>query len=482
MKKKLLLLSFIEGAAVMAAELCGAKLLAPIFGSSLFVWSSVMGITLAALAGGYFYGGYLTQKVNDKQKLLFQLLSIAALCVLAMPVLSHYLLPRISYLPFLLGVVIGTSTLIFFPVFFLGTTSPVFIAIQSVNPGEEGKVSGTVYAISTAGGIFATFVCGFYVIPNLGLTSCLLLFGGVLFITTLLISKSIKLGNLFFLAAIFYLTIQFKIKKGSDLYSEDGIYGNLKVQDIRYNDSLTVRYLKTNDIPQTEMDLNSHHPISLYMTLLDSLIPVAESKKNALLLGLGGGLLGNVLIQKNYSTDAVEIDDRIIDIARQYFYLDKKVNTFRQDARYFLNKTKKKYDVVVIDLYRAEEPPSHVLTKESLNHLKQNLNKDAIVYINWHGYLNGNIGKGTAILVNTFIQSGFNVKLCSGSNDEAHRNLIFVASLTALKKMQFELNESPMSTPLINTDNKPLLEKYNALANKTWRLNYLRYYQGLKVN
>jgi hypothetical protein len=32
---------------------------------------------------------------------------------------------------------------------------------------------------------------------------------------------------------------------------------------------------------------------------------------------------------------------------------------------------------------------------------------------------------------------------------------------------------------LINTDNRPALEKYNAKANKAWRTNYLRYYQGL---
>jgi hypothetical protein len=54
MKRKLLFLSFVEGAAVMVAELCGARLLAPVFGSSLYVWSSVMGITLGALAFGYF--------------------------------------------------------------------------------------------------------------------------------------------------------------------------------------------------------------------------------------------------------------------------------------------------------------------------------------------------------------------------------------------------------------------------------------------
>src|SRR6187401_3131236 len=106
MKKKLLLLSFVEGAAVMAGELCGAKLLAPVFGSSLYVWASVMGITLAALALGYFYGGSLSQKKEQSlDKKLFYVLVAASLFLLAMPLISFYLVPRISYLPFTPGVV-----------------------------------------------------------------------------------------------------------------------------------------------------------------------------------------------------------------------------------------------------------------------------------------------------------------------------------------------------------------------------------------
>src|SRR6202000_1767641 len=97
MQKKLLFLSCIEGAAVMAAELCGARLLAPIFGSSLYVWASVMGITLAALAGGYFFGGWITASSKIPFKRLFQVLMLASLFLLLMPVLSYYLVPRISY-------------------------------------------------------------------------------------------------------------------------------------------------------------------------------------------------------------------------------------------------------------------------------------------------------------------------------------------------------------------------------------------------
>jgi len=58
----LFLLCFLEGASVMIAELLGAKMLAPQFGSSLHVWSTVMAITLGGLALGYFCGGLISEK------------------------------------------------------------------------------------------------------------------------------------------------------------------------------------------------------------------------------------------------------------------------------------------------------------------------------------------------------------------------------------------------------------------------------------
>lgn len=480
MKKRLLLLSFLEGAAVMAAELCGAKLLAPVFGSSLFVWASVMGVTLAALALGYFYGGWITERSQDRRKTLSRILNAASLCVLLMPLISYYLIPRISYLPFLPGVLCSTTLLLFFPVFLLGASSPLFILIQTTNQDEAGKVSGTVYAVSTAGGILATFLCGFFLIPAIGLNASLFIFGGVLFVFNLLVFNFFKPGTLFLVLALAYLNLQFSLRKNNALMSSDSILGHLEVKDIVSTGKESYRILTVNDIVQTEMSLKDKHSVSAYVNLLDSLIPITATVKPALVLGLGGGLTANLLQKKGYATDGVEFDERIIEAARNYFYLDTAVRSYDEDARYFLNTSKKKYAVVLVDVFKAEEQPSHVITLESLNQLKENLTEDALLFINWHGYTSGQNGMGTRILYNTLQKSGFTIKLCSVSSNENYRNVIFVASLNQLKELPFELHEPLASTRLVNTDNRPLLEKYNARVNKTWRLNYLRYYQNNK--
>ncbi len=489
MQKKLLILSFIEGAVVMVAELCGAKLLAPIFGSSLYVWASVMGITLGALAIGYFYGGWLSDKVKLPQKKLAQILYLAAVFVLLMPFLSNYVIPRISYLPFLVGVVFSTLALLFLPVFFLGATSPLFILIQTNSTTSAGKASGTVYAVSTLGGIFATFLCGFYLIPIMGLTVCLLFFGCLLFVVTAVVFKNFKPLHLFILASVLYLNLQFTLSQTKVIYKTDSILGHLEVKTIFIKNADSIKLLTINNIVQTEMNVNTKTSVSEYITLIDTLLTHVDTasattqfntkKKQALVLGLGGGLVANLLIKKNYAVDGIEFDERIIYAANNFFYLDKNINAICADARYFLNHCNKKYDLVVVDVFKAEEQPSHVLTLESLMQLKNNLNKNAIVLINWHGYLRGNKGTGTMILNNTLVKAGFNVQLTSLSNDENYRNIIFVASLQKIKSVNYKLNDSLTKSDLINTDNFPLLEKYNALANKTWRSNYLRYYQNL---
>ena len=477
MIKKLLFLSFIEGAVVMAVELCGAKLLAPIYGSSLYVWASVLGITLAALAMGYFFGGLISEKSKQHSKKLFQVLIFAALFVILMPVISRYVILWISYAPFLLAVVLSTFVLLFFPVFFLGATSPLFIYLQTKESAMSGRVSGTVYSISTLGGILATFVCGFYIIPTIGLTYCLIGFGSLLFMASVFVFKTYKLIHIILLAAFIYLNLQFTFLKSTELFFKNSILGQLDVLDVVNEKKEIIRILKINNIIQTEMNLKTKRSVSQYVKLLDTLVPNSSKAKNALVLGLGGGLTANLFQNKNYKTDGVEFDQGIIEAAINFFDLNKSVIPICSDARYFLNSCIKKYDLVLVDIFKAEEQPSHVITLESLNKLKNNLLDSALLIINWHGYSTGARGLGTCVLYNTLIQSGYSVKVCAVSKDENYRNLVFVCSLKEIKSLPFQIAVNFEGTTLVNTDNLPLFEKYNALANKAWRNNYLNYYQ-----
>jgi predicted membrane-bound spermidine synthase len=160
----------IEGAALMAVELMGAKLVAPFYGSSLYVWTTVLGITVLGLTLGYYSGGYLSQKFPS-EKILFAILGISALLALALPWTSIAAISLSSGMNLVPGIIVASFLFIAPPVFCFGTVGPMVVRLMARKLDTLGKVAGTVYFTSTLGGIIATFLFGFRLIPVNGLRS-----------------------------------------------------------------------------------------------------------------------------------------------------------------------------------------------------------------------------------------------------------------------------------------------------------------------
>lgn len=469
--KRYIPLILIEGATVMAVELCGAKQLAPLYGGSLFVWAAILAVTLSALAFGYYYGGVLSSRSYPEKK-LSNVIILASVCIILMPFMALYIIPPLSYLNFKFAVILSATLLIFLPIFFLGCTTPLLVRINTISTETSGLISGKIYAISTVGGIISTLLCGFYLIPNLGLKLTLICFAVLLFVIASLTLKVFKANTSIPFLIVMLVTAKSMMGNddGSVKYFSYGIMGDVAVKDEN-----SIRKLFINRTVQTEMDLATKRSVSNYVRCMDSIIPKQEKTKNALVLGLGGGLLANLIQQKNFNVDAVEFDPRVIEIAKNYFYLDPKVRCFSEDARAFLNERPGlmtnylKYDQIILDLFKAEEQPAHVITVESLMRLKTLMNPAAKMIINWHGYMDGELGKGTVILLNTLHKAGLNTQTIPGPGGEDHRNIIIVCAEDP--KIYSNDNE------LVNTDDKPLLELANAKANLRWRRNYLKFYQ-----
>lgn len=473
MKFRYLVSGFLEGACVMGAEILSARLIAPLYGSSLYIWSAILAMTLGGLAIGYFAGGYFSLKAGTEKRLAY-LLVLSALSLLLMPFISVYILPRLSYLSLWTGILSGAFILVVPPLFFLGATSPMFIKLQTNVPEKAGKVGGTVYAVSTSGGILSSFLCGFYLIPEWGLTNTAFLFAGLLVFAVLLVSRSrtilISLFLMLLLGGWMWKVLHRPLKV---LYNSNSVLGECQVTEQLNAEGDTIRRLLINQIVQTELNLTDSSIITDYLKQLDTLIPEKKDGR-ALILGLGGGLSVGLLTRKGYTVDAVEFDERIIYCAEHWFSLPRETVTRHDDARHYLNRTNEQYDIILADVFKAEEQPSHVLTIESLEKIRtQQLKAGGQLWINWHGYLAGANGKGTRILLNTLAVAGFKTCLYTTQQPEAYRNLLVCALPQEGKK-----TEPLFKTERINSDDKPCMELANARANKNWREHYLRYYQG----
>ena len=170
------LLIFVSGAVLMALEIAGSRVLAPVFGSSVFVWGSLIGIFLGAMSGGYWLGGWLSERWPN-QTLLNGLLAAAGGFTLLLPLWAAPLCQALAGGPESLvdlGPRLGplTASLILFalPSLLMGVASPFAVRLLARDLERVGAVAGRLYAVGTLGSIAGTLITAFWLIPAFGVT------------------------------------------------------------------------------------------------------------------------------------------------------------------------------------------------------------------------------------------------------------------------------------------------------------------------
>ena len=167
------------------------------------------------------------------------------------------------------------------------------------------------------------------------------------------------------------------------LYEKPSFYGNYKVVGLKPNNQnkITQYVLYQNGLSQNGMD-SSGDSIHAFTHVLVSLSELSNIG-NALVLGLGAGVLSAKLSSKGFKIDAVDIDPITLDIAKNFFrYKPKNTSFFFEDARTYVKKCEKKYDLIIIDLFFADGVPEHLTTKEFYKNLDNCLNDNGVVLSN----------------------------------------------------------------------------------------------------
>jgi predicted membrane-bound spermidine synthase len=503
----LLLISFIEGGAVMIIELLGAKIIAPFYGTSLYVWSSVLGVTLAALALGYFSGGFISKKFPGEKSLFLALLAGAFFTILA-PIIAPAIMQTTDAFGVRIGSLISVFLYLFPPIVFMGMISPLIIQLVNKDATSAGNSAGTVYAISTVGGILATFLAGFYMIPQWGIHMSAYVTGGLLFsISAFYFLLHKKFNYLMVEAAMIILFVFLRpdyvqsTQNTEILFSKVGLLGEWTV--IEYinprDDGSTgkERRLLLNGVDQTYTQVG-FEPLSLwvYPHKIGAYSSVKPPGSKALLLGMGGGSIAHELVSIGLDLDIVELDESVKHISKTYFNYDEtKSNLYIDDARHFIRTTEEKYDVVIIDLILGEIQPAHVFSLEGFQDLKRIVHPDALVIINFQGTLEvDEYSLGPKSIFKTLQHAGFYVdyyyQYGDTSTNITARDMFFIASLKDLNYKDLLRNvrynqwfqfdnffyddliqekELDLSNAIILTDDKPILEQLNAEAILDWR-------------
>lgn len=439
-QSKLLALSFVEGACVMVAELAGGKMLAPFFGSSLYVWASTLAITLGALTAGYYIGGEWSKFEMDKRKKrLFTVISLSAALVIIMPAWADMIMSKTIEMEFLTGMIVSQMLFLLPPILGMGIVSPMIISLLAETK-ESGKAAGMVYAISTFGGVLATLLTGFWLVPKLGISIPCVVIGTLLFLLNIFVlrpKKNITTTALLLLILpsvyFIYNSRQDKTDKYDVLYHSEGIMGQVKVMDFPYvlkGKTYNTRCMLVNHNWQTWIDKEQDNFSLLFYTRFSKvLINTMPENSKALLIGLGGGTVARQLEDHGMKYDAVEIDGRLPELAEKYFGLKHAVeNTFVDDGRHYVNICKEKYDLIIIDALLGETVPSHLLSKECFMKIKNLLNPDGKIFIEFDGFEDGTEGIAQQMLYNTLLEAGFNCRTYTTLPQHTSTDIIYIAT------------------------------------------------------
>ena len=420
---------FFAGMSVMAVELGASRLLAPYFSSSQIVWTIIIGTIMIAMALGNIYGGRAADKDPDPGKLYTRIL-IAAVWIALIPLVGKYVILGISAVlifavnsNFLVIAAFAACMVVFvFPLFLLGTVTPSLAKYTTDSLEDNGKIIGTLGAFNTVGSIIGTFLPTFVTIPAVGTAITFLIFAGILIALSILFfvttgsepesesdnstsgksdTFNAKRKNtrkiavslvIFLLCCIFGHNSSFAFWEKDLTYEGESVYNYLQVKE---NQSSVV--LSTNVLFGVQSILIKDGTLTGmyydYALAAPYMAGIKEKEKageniDVLILGMGSGTYATQLSRyfDNVNVEGVEIDDKITDLAHQYFELPESAKVTTYDGRAYLNAIDNKYDVIMVDAYQDITIPFQMSSREFFSMVKEHLKDDGVMVVNMNMY------------------------------------------------------------------------------------------------
>jgi len=160
-----LCLAFVSGFIIMAIELLGGRILAPYFGSSIYVWGSIITVFMLSLSIGYLLGGRMSLH-NPNLRRYGSFFGAAALLLLPLTYWSNQIMEamflRIEDPRY--GSLVVSMLLFFLPTAVMGMIAPYSVRLLVVDSARSGHIAGTLYFISTLGSALGTLATSFYLV------------------------------------------------------------------------------------------------------------------------------------------------------------------------------------------------------------------------------------------------------------------------------------------------------------------------------
>ena len=394
-KYKLEIIVFLSGAIGMGLELIAARVLSPYVGSSNVVWTSIIGIILASMSLGYWIGGKKADK-NANIDILSKIILTSALFTSAIPLLETAIVKQLAGMVgnLIIAAILCAIIVFSIPSFLLAMVSPFAVKIKSKEDDEIGTLSGRISSLSTIGSIVGTFLMGFVLIPNIGVSNINI--GVTLTLVIMSIIAREKKDKKYICSTIILVCIMivlmllgkwiFKLSNPNILLDTDSQYSRIWVKEIQTEQG-TYKTLQVDTGLESYINTETGEMGAKYLRFYDLFEYFNKDAKSTLLIGGAAYTYPIHYLQKytDKTIDVIEIDDKMTQIAVEQFGLninDKRLKVYNQDGRSYLNYSQNKYDTILIDAFKGLNAPFELTTYEALTNAKNMLNENGIVLTN----------------------------------------------------------------------------------------------------
>ncbi|MBU0995551.1 MAG: fused MFS/spermidine synthase [Proteobacteria bacterium] len=412
-----LVIIFITGAAILALQLISSRVMAPYFGVSLYIWSSILSITLLFLALGYAYGGRYTHKKSIVQSAFWyhSASAFSALWITISCMIYPLIFRDLGLWSLLGGSFAACFLLLSGSLFLLSAPNPLLVALRDEKSREDGHKTdsgaGYVFFVSTMGSVAGVLIAAFLIIPFTTNYLAMLLTAAILALTSLISiwfepnlyachRKIIAVVGVVVLVVSGYMiatpgkvgfgTINLtETEKWTLLEDVPSAFGTIKVFEVKGGENederqvVSRRVMAQNGLIQN-MTLANGYSVTLYTYMLEAFgLTAVPNAQSVLVLGHGAGVLPRRFADKGMRVDVVEINPQVYRISKDYFgYKDDRITMHIEDARTFVKKCEKQYDLVIVDLYLGSGLPEHIVSKEFYQDIKNCLTEKGGMAIN----------------------------------------------------------------------------------------------------
>jgi predicted membrane-bound spermidine synthase len=460
-------ISFCTGLVIMIYEMIGTRIMSPFIGSSMAVWAFAISAIMVSLSVGNYIGGKYSEKYREFNTVLSNIFLIAGISITINGVFYIPVLLVLSRLfkSIHLSALCATVYLYAVPNIVLGMVSPLITKIIIIM-NNNGRTIGKLYAVQSLGSIIGTLLGGIILIQFLDTVTIVYLMGLLLLIIALIFrKKKRRLVVLMILCVIGFIIVNNVYNNTQNGHKYETAYSTVFIFDVIESGNKQVRYLMTEPYSaMSKMYVDSPNKLvdGHYNECIDSFINY-DKVKDILVLG-GGAYSYPKYVYTEYphiTIDVVEIDKELIAISEKHFSLNKdNITIISDDARRYINTSRKKYDVIIVDVYTTHYIPFHIITTESFANMNRLLNPDGMVCININGRLDTAYSYDIHKTAKTVFKYAVLFKEKDTIEDSERQNIILVAGNNAIADSDYKTITIRKDDAVVYTDAFAPIEKY----------------------